>query len=241
MADRDVFLKQIRERLASEHRFPVHDPGPEVAKSPVDDDAPLRERIEHFTRMLENVGGHVVRVPDEEAARAWVVDFARKRRMGRAVVDGPRAALPVPAGEIATALADVGVAVTVAPAAESLGEEARRAFRRACADADVGITGADFALADTGTLVLLARAGAPRTTSLLPPVHVALLPAERILPNLPVLVERLRSEVWPEGLPSAMTLITGPSRTGDIEQTLSIGVHGPGEVWAVVIGARPEA
>jgi len=236
MAEGEAFLTHIRERLRGAYRFPVRDPGPEVAKSPVSDDAPLAARMEHFTRMLEDVGGHVVRVPDGDAARAWVVDFVRERRMGRAVVDGPRAALPVPVGEIAADLADAGVAVTVAPAAEPLGEEARQAFRRACADADVGITGADFALADTGTLVVLARSGAPRTTSLLPPVHVALLPAERILPNLSILVQRLRSEVWPGGLPSAVTLITGPSRTGDIEQTLSIGVHGPGEVWAVVIG-----
>lgn len=236
MADREAFLSRIRERLEPEYRFPVHDPGPEVPRSPVGDDAPLAERVQHFTRMLEDVGGNVVRVPDGEAARAWVVNFVGECRMGRAVVDGPRAALPVPAGEIAAELADAGVAVTVAPAAESLGDEARQAFRQACADADVGITGADFALADTGTLVLLARSGAPRSTSLLPPVHVALLPARRILPNLSVLVLRLQADVWPQRVPSGMTLITGPSRTGDIEQTLSVGVHGPGEVWAVVIG-----
>jgi L-lactate dehydrogenase complex protein LldG len=235
MTDRDTFLDRIRERLQQEYHFPLRDPGPEVAKSPLRDDTPRPELIAHFTCMLEDVGGHVVRVADDAAACRWVVDFVQERDMGRAVVDGPRAPIAVPVGEIAAALAEAGLAVTVAPAGDTVGEAARQAFRRACADADVGVTGAEFAVGDTGTLVLLAGPGAPRTTSLMPPVHVALLPAQRILPNLSVLVARLRAEVWPHGMPGGMTLITGPSRTGDIEQTLSVGVHGPGEVWVVII------
>lgn len=230
MTDRETFLTRIRERQIHQQPFPIHDPGPDVPKSVLEPDLPASELIDHFTRMLEDVGGHVIRRADHKAAREWLVSFVTEQKMERAVVTRD-----VPVGDLAIALADAGLAVTMPPAGASAGHAAGEAFRRACIDADIGITGADFAVADTGTLVLLARPGAPRMASLLPPVHVAIVRRNQFVANLTVLIERLRAEVWRDGLPSAMTFITGPSRTGDIEQTLSIGVHGPGEVYVVVV------
>jgi L-lactate dehydrogenase complex protein LldG len=97
--------------------------------------------------------------------------------------------------------------------------------------ADVGITGADYGLADTGTLVMLASSD-PRLVSLLPPVHVAVLQASRMLSTLDELLQLLPK---PAAQTASMVLITGPSRTADIEQILVRGVHGPGELHVVII------
>lgn len=94
-----------------------------------------------------------------------------------------------------------------------------------------GVSKAVYGLADTGSVVLAASAEEPRARSLLPDVHVSLLPTDRILPGLAQLFEALGGD-----LPSALAIVTGPSRSADIEQTLTIGVHGPGEVHVVLLG-----
>ena len=103
--------------------------------------------------------------------------------------------------------------------------------------ADVGVSGVDYALADTGTLVLLARPSQARSVSLLPPVHIAVVRSYQILSGLSDLFPLLRSEATEEGrdLSSAITLITGPSRTADIELTLVVGVHGPQQLHILLI------
>jgi L-lactate dehydrogenase complex protein LldG len=108
----------------------------------------------------------------------------------------------------------------------------REALRAACAAADVGITSASYALAETGTLVMLASPEEPRLISLLPPVHIAVVPRSRMLANLDELLAVLPN---PAEQTSSMVLITGPSRTADIEQILVRGVHGPGEIYAVIV------
>jgi L-lactate dehydrogenase complex protein LldG len=95
------------------------------------------------------------------------------------------------------------------------------------ADADAGITGARFGIAATGTLVLTSEAG--RKSSLLPMHHVALLRPGQLVPTM---AEALHGQA----LPSAWVQATGPSRTADIELTLTTGVHGPGAVHVILIG-----
>ncbi len=104
------------------------------------------------------------------------------------------------------------------------------------ANTDIGITGADFAIADTGTLVLLSGPKQPRLTSLLPPVHIAILKKETIVPNIHALFARLgKSYENYDKLCSCISFITGPSRTADIELNLTLGVHGPGRAIVVII------
>jgi L-lactate dehydrogenase complex protein LldG len=95
---------------------------------------------------------------------------------------------------------------------------------------DAGVSEAIYGLADTGSVVLAASPEEPRARSLLPFVHVSLLREERILPGLPELFEAVGGD-----LPSALAIVTGPSRSADIEQTLVVGVHGPGEVHVVLL------
>jgi L-lactate utilization protein LutC len=109
----------------------------------------------------------------------------------------------------------------------------REELRELCATADVGITSVDYALADTGTLVLLSSPREARMISLLPPAHIAVVPRARILTGLDELFSLLPN---PADSTSSMVLITGPSRTADIEQILVRGVHGPGLLSVVVTG-----
>jgi len=110
----------------------------------------------------------------------------------------------------------------------------REQLRAACASAGMGITSADYVLADTGTLVMLSSQREARLISLLPPVHLAIFPRNRILTGLDELLTVLPN---PAEQTSSMVLITGPSRTADIEQILVRGVHGPGEIQAVMVDA----
>jgi L-lactate dehydrogenase complex protein LldG len=108
----------------------------------------------------------------------------------------------------------------------------RELLRDACATANIGITSADYALATTGTFVMLASPSEARLISLLPPIHIGIIPRSRILANLDELLAILP---LPAEQTSSMVLITGPSRTADIEQILVRGVHGPGEIHAVIV------
>jgi L-lactate utilization protein LutC len=108
----------------------------------------------------------------------------------------------------------------------------RDELRALCATVDVGITSADYALADTGTLVMLSSPREARLISLLPPAHIAVVPRDRILTGLDELFTLVPN---PAEVSSSMVLITGPSRTADIEQILVRGVHGPGQISVVVV------
>jgi L-lactate utilization protein LutC len=108
----------------------------------------------------------------------------------------------------------------------------RAELRDLCATSDFGITSADYALADTGSLVMISSPNEARMISLLPPAHIAVVPRERLLTGLDELFTLLPK---PADISSAMVIITGPSRTADIEQFLVRGVHGPGTIHAVLV------
>lgn len=102
-------------------------------------------------------------------------------------------------------------------------------------DADAtGISGCFCAVAETGTLMLLSGTATPASVSLLPETHIALVPASRIVGTMEEAFALLRSERGQ--LPRAVNFISGPSRTGDIEQTIVLGAHGPCRVHLIVIG-----
>jgi L-lactate dehydrogenase complex protein LldG len=104
--------------------------------------------------------------------------------------------------------------------------------RDAVAAIEVGITSADYALADTGSLVMFTESNESRLLSLLPPCHIAVIDSSRIVASLDD-VFRLRP--LPGAESSAMVVITGPSRTADIEMRLVRGVHGPGEIHVIIM------
>lgn len=96
----------------------------------------------------------------------------------------------------------------------------------------VGVTGAFCAIAETGTLMLLSGAETPATTSLLPETHVAVLDPRRIVATMEDAWDLLRKEY--QQPPRAVNFISGPSRTADIEQTVTLGAHGPYRVLLIL-------
>ena len=100
------------------------------------------------------------------------------------------------------------------------------------AAADVGLTGCDAAIAETGSLVMLSRPGRSRAASLLPPFHIAIVRPDQLYASMGDFFATRAAGVI-DG--ASCTFITGPSRTADIELTLTVGIHGPGRV-AVVVG-----
>jgi L-lactate dehydrogenase complex protein LldG len=100
--------------------------------------------------------------------------------------------------------------------------------------ADAGITGAERAVAATGTLVLTYGEGRGRGVGLLPDIHIAVLAADRVVGDLPTALQLAYARGGPP--PAAITLVTGPSASSDIEKIRVTGVHGPRHVGVVVVG-----
>lgn len=124
----------------------------------------------------------------------------------------------------------VGLAEEFAANAAEIGFHVHRGDAPTIEGAEVST--ALYGLADTGSVVLASSPEEPRARSLLPDVHVTLLREDRILPGLAELFAALGDD-----LPSALAIVTGPSRSADIEQRLAVGVHGPREVHVVLLPA----
>jgi L-lactate dehydrogenase complex protein LldG len=104
------------------------------------------------------------------------------------------------------------------------------------AQADIGVTGVDYLIAETASASLVSREGMSRMASLLPPVHIAVAHMDQVVESLEDLLTLREAELGGESSRNwYMNLVSGPSKTADIEQTIVIGVHGPGEVHLVLV------
>ena len=247
---RDAFFQNIRQALGRSEGAPPDVP---IAESAFSEDPRSVEtrarsiRLEAETRSAElmsrledsasQAGWKVARVKSAEEASHYVRALAKDME-ARSVV---RSAHPVVDRlNLETSLDPFGIQVSRMAVGDQTDEhkleERRRLFRHKAIEADIGVTGADYAIAETGTCVLFAREGVSRLVSLLPPVHVALVEKGQVLPSLDELFTLHRRDFLEGNLGSYMNLISGPSRSADIEYTLVTGVHGPGEVHLVLIG-----
>jgi L-lactate dehydrogenase complex protein LldG len=192
------------------------------------------ETLARFRVEFEAVGGVFHRAAGASAIPEVIGRLARERQ-GRRLITWHPEALGADWGE---ALRAAGLIVDVMPAGALADERERPALRRLIADAEVGVTGADLAVAETGSLVLIAGRGRPRTTSLLPPCHVAIFGRGALVESLAqagVFLEAWHHGAVPAWKGGAINVITGPSRTADIELTLTRGVHGPKELHAIFV------
>jgi L-lactate dehydrogenase complex protein LldG len=123
------------------------------------------------------------------------------------------------------------------PRAPAVTREQRETLRLGIIDSFVGVTAADFCVADTATLVLRTRPGQPRSMSLVPSQHIAVITVDQVLADLKELYAHLRwgKAPQPADLTTCMTFVSGPSKTADIEATLVHGAHGPRAVLLIVI------
>jgi L-lactate dehydrogenase complex protein LldG len=204
---RDYILHKVRTALGRSPSQPI--PEPPLARIRVPD-VPMSARVASMIERVEALAGISFETADPRAAVAASI-------AGKTAV-----------ASNAPYLAACGIANL--PGVRS-GITNREELRELCATADVGITSADYALADTGTLVMLSSPAEARMISLLPPEHIAVVPRDRILTGLDELFSILPN---PAEQSSSMVLITGPSRTADIEQILVRGVHGPGKITVIV-------
>jgi L-lactate dehydrogenase complex protein LldG len=229
LADRAEFLASIHHRTRAGRYRPTKAPDSVWTRT---EDRPLEdESIEdppaRFLQELEALGGHGTRVGSAEEARDHVVSLAKEKQakllvrwdvdeLNRLGADGP--------------LREAGVDVA---AWRDTGD-----LRELVARADVGLSTAEWAIAETGSLVLEGGPGKGRSVTLLPPTYVAVLPVERVLRTVPEAIEKYAGNEagGAGGLPANVCFHTGPSRSGDIEMSLVIGMHGPGDVHVVLVG-----
>jgi L-lactate dehydrogenase complex protein LldG len=204
---RDHILHRVRTALGRSAGQAPPDPPPARIRIP---ESYMDARIASLIARVEALAGQAMETSDPRSAVATAIE-------GKTAV-----------ASNAPYLAQCGIATL--PGVRS-GITDRDELRALCATADIGITSADYALADTGTLVLLSSPREARLISLLPPAHIAVVPRDRILTGLDELFSILPN---PAEESSSMVLITGPSRTADIEQILIRGVHGPGQIRILV-------
>ncbi|MPY87110.1 MAG: hypothetical protein GEU99_04230 [Luteitalea sp.] len=179
-----------------------------------------------FRQELEALAGIVHEVAGAAAAGSRVREIARDQRATR-VLSWEAQHLCVPG--LLDDLEEDGLQVMTAAVPSNA--NARATSLAALEQAELGLTGADAGLADTGSIVLVSGPGRLRLASLLPPVHIALLARAHLWPTM---TAWLMAEASSVQRGSNVVVITGPSRTADIEMTLSRGVHGPGEVHVVL-------
>jgi L-lactate dehydrogenase complex protein LldF len=133
---------------------------------------------------------------------------------------------------------DAGRVFGTEPTVEAIQLHARESLRQKFIDASVGISGANIAIAETGTIVLVTNEGNADLTTTLPPVHIAVFGIDKLVATMEDAVAILR--MLPRSgtgqlMSSYVNWITGPSRSADIEQSLTIGVHGPREMHCVLL------
>jgi L-lactate utilization protein LutC len=223
--ERNAFLARVREAAAAGRAYQVaHNPEATADASYVGGgDDPVGTFLQEWTA----VGGNGLRVQSIDEAHDFLKMLIEKH--------GVKSALCwkhpfLERLDIANFLQGEGVEVRLW---DQLEQEAPVQRWQQTFSADLGITSVDWAIAETGSLALRAQSGQGRSVSLVPPLHVALLEPSQIVPDLFDLFREL--ETHKAEFPSNITLITGPSKTGDIQLKLTTGVHGPGEVHAVVI------
>lgn len=238
------FLERVRQAMARGDRHEVAAPpvadlqalGREIARIRQEAAARREELQAQFKAELDALAGAVHTAGAAEVP-ALVAHLAGERKMTR-VVGWDESGLGIPG--LVQGLRARGLQVAEASARPDgdLTIEERAALHKVLAEADIGISGVDFAVAETGSLVLLSGPGKSRLVTTLPPLHIALVRRGDLVPTMaslaPFLTYLHRSSK--EGFAgSCINFITGPSRTADIELTLTRGVHGPKELHAIFL------
>jgi L-lactate dehydrogenase complex protein LldG len=177
---------------------------------------PPAARLDLFARMVEAAAGTVERAADTAAIPAAVAAFLRAHNLPLAIRHGDDALLSaVPWGRAGTL----------------------EICRGASDGSDLAAVSHAFgAIAETGTLVLTSGADNPTTLNFLADVHIVVVSASDVASDLEVVLGRLRERFGAGVMPRTVNLITGPSRSADIEQTLILGAHGPRKLHVIVLG-----
>jgi L-lactate dehydrogenase complex protein LldG len=183
---------------------------------------PLGDLPARFIAMQEAVSGKVIQVPGWASLPAAVAPWMREYKVASAITG------PVPKLEPLRRLLAQDLAIDVRTYDRPIEEMGDQLWTTDC-----GITTARAAIADTGSVVIRPSPEEPRLLSLSVPIHLVLVEREQIYPRL---LDYLKTGGYARDLPTNEFLVTGASRTADIEQTLTIGVHGPKTFLVALIG-----
>jgi L-lactate dehydrogenase complex protein LldG len=219
-------LAKNRAMLETEAARAPHAPPPFV--HPPQDDL-----VAQFAAELAALDGVPHRCADDEEALDVIRDILRTHQATSAIMwDIRQIGLP----GLDALLAQEGMTSLDGAMVDVRNDRATRLQRLEASP--ICISGAEVGIAESGTLVLRSGVGRPRLASLLAPVYIAILRRSQIVRGLGEALATLQVRHGPDIFAdsSALMFITGPSRTGDIEQTLVKGVHGPGEVHVVLVG-----
>ena len=240
MTTRAEFLGSIRQEMAKTRGLFEAAPVPRPADAGQAAEVVRRQMLERWPQALarfreefEDVAGVFHRVSSMDEVPGVIRRIAQERQ-ATSVLSWHPGVLGL---DLRGSLGAEGFSVTVAPVGDP-DAAARASHRDAAARAEIGVTGVDWALAETGTLVLVSGRGRPRSTSLLPATHVAVFGRDRLVESLEqvgVMLEALHVNPALSMSGAVINFITGPSRTADIELTLTRGVHGPKEVHAIFV------
>jgi L-lactate dehydrogenase complex protein LldG len=213
MSARDDILRRVRSGLGKGDADGRRALAEGLLAAPVRGPQPNigNDLVARFAARAESLASTVARVPAAADVPAAVAAWLGEHGLGTAcVATADIGGLP---------WVEAGIVRTIRPAV----------------DADtVGVTGCFCAIAETGTLLLLSGPDTPASVSLLPETHIALVHVERIVATMEDAFALLRAERG--NLPRSLNLVSGPSRTGDIEQTIVLGAHGPCRVHIILIG-----
>lgn len=208
----------LRAPLPAEDCRPAPEPPPPVPE--------LEALVERFSAALTALAGHVHRASSASGAADLIAGIAQASRAA-SFISWDDAALGCPG--LLDALAARGLSRVTYDVSADPGP--RQSDVDAVAGVGLGVTGAHAALAEHGGLVLVSGPGRGRLPSILPPVHVAVVPERRLRASL---VDLLREEPRLLDGGSNVVIVAGPSRTADIEMTLTHGVHGPKQVHVIL-------
>ena len=235
---KEHILAHIRTALGREAATVAPEPLPPFARPHVLREA--AELVSQFSHELEKVGGSVTRVQTVEEIRELLQKLFPADEFASVAVSN---------SEVLRGLGILEWLVSdnrqIVPSLEEFwsgrmqeagSEKPTYEYSNVLLEASLGITSADYALADTGTLVLISGGEQHRLISLVPPVHVCFLDPCRIFGSLTELLVHMQGEYDAHGsLPQALTCITGPSRTADIELTITMGIHGPRALHVILL------
>jgi L-lactate dehydrogenase complex protein LldG len=225
MTSRDTILNKLR----SVHR-PFDDAPPRPStylNVTVQDDESPDALLERFSKELGALTGEVYPVTGDEEARAKVLEVLEQFE-AKSILAWDFSNIPVDGLE--AAIRATGIEI-IQPDTH---DEMRMETLSAAAEAQVGLTGADAAAATTGTLIFTTAPGKGRIPTVLAPVFLAVITLDQLLPRLESWFAKQRALGLPMTDSANICFITGPSRTGDIEMQMVLGVHGPGKIRVIV-------
>lgn len=187
--------------------------------------------LAQFTREFTNVGGRIYRVYSSNEVSGIIAEICHATGGAKVALSG---ALSLAETHLCEQLNARGLSAFTTAEGGSAEHDQLVAQLAHC---DAGVTAVDYAIAETGTIVLSSDEPNALLVSLLPTIHIALLRPSQISGSLADVIGKLNAErVGPGTSCRSVSFITGPSRTSDVELTLSIGVHGPKELHVIVVG-----